>query len=109
MEETGATAVRAPRPAVGVYPEAPIMVSSGFRTPSDHQWQRVKSVFLAAIDIPESERRAFIAEACAGDEEALRQVESLLKSDESAGSFCETPAALGLQSKRDSISPLRRD
>ena len=69
------------------------MAANGSLTPSDDQWQRVKAVFLAAIDLPESDRRAFIAAACRDDDETLRQVESLLKSDESAGSFCETPAA----------------
>jgi eukaryotic-like serine/threonine-protein kinase len=72
------------------------MAANGSQPPSDHQWQRVKSVFLAAIDLPEPGRRAFVAEACGGDEDVLRQVESLLESDESAGSFCETPAARGL-------------
>ena len=72
------------------------MASRGSRAPSDDQWQRVKSVFLAAIDIPEASRPAFVAAACAGDEEALRQVESLLRSDRSAADFCETPAARAL-------------
>jgi serine/threonine protein kinase/TolB-like protein/Tfp pilus assembly protein PilF len=65
----------------------------------DDQWQRVKSVFLAAVDRPEPGRRAFVAEACRGDEEVFRQVQSLLESDESAGSFCETPAAHRLAAK----------
>lgn len=57
------------------------------------RWQRVKVVFLEALDLPDAERRAFVAAACGGDLDVARDVESLLKSDESAGSFCETPAA----------------
>ena len=69
------------------------MAANGSPTPSDDQWRRVKSVFLAAIDLPDCDRRAFVVAACRGDEETLRQVETLLRSDESAGSFCERPAA----------------
>jgi eukaryotic-like serine/threonine-protein kinase len=50
-------------------------------------------MFLAAIEQPEAERAAFLADAC-GDDALLRhEVESLLASDAAAGSFCETPAA----------------
>src|SRR5688500_6056443 len=76
------------------------MAPSDSPAPSADQWQRVKSVFLAAIDIPEDSRPAFVAAACAGDEELLLQVQSLLRSDESADSFCEIPAARRLASER---------
>jgi eukaryotic-like serine/threonine-protein kinase len=60
---------------------------------TNDRWGRVKAVFLEALALAEAERRAFVAEACAGDEEVAREVESLLESDQAAGSFCETPAA----------------
>lgn len=57
------------------------------------RWLHVKELFVAALDVPEAERPAFVLSACAGDETVAREVLSLLDSDRSAGSFCETPAA----------------
>jgi len=57
-------------------------------------WARVKSVFLDALELPEDERAAFLTRACADDPRMRQEVESLLRSDEAAGSFCETPAAI---------------
>jgi serine/threonine protein kinase/Tol biopolymer transport system component len=45
------------------------------------RWYRAAAVFEAAVDRPEAERRAYIAEACAGDEALRREVESLLQED----------------------------
>src|ERR1044071_2473216 len=39
---------------------------------------RAKDVFLAALEVPPADRRAFIAEACAGDAALQQEVESLL-------------------------------
>ena len=60
---------------------------------SGGEWRRVKAVFLDALDLADADRPAFVAEACAGNDELARQVQALLDSDRSAGSFCETPAA----------------
>jgi TolB-like protein len=70
-------------------PEAPAPVGD----PSAGGWARVKAVFLAAVDQPDSERVAFLDAACAGDPALRREVEELLASDRVAGSFCERPAA----------------
>ena len=56
-------------------------------------WPRVKAVFLGALDLAEPERRAFVEQACGGDRGLAEEVYSLLASDESAGDFCERPAA----------------
>jgi TolB-like protein/Tfp pilus assembly protein PilF/predicted Ser/Thr protein kinase len=56
-------------------------------------WGRVKSVFLDALDLPDDERAAFVASACADDPRIRLEVESLLTSDRAAASFGETPAA----------------
>jgi eukaryotic-like serine/threonine-protein kinase len=62
--------------------------------PSDvEQWQRVKAVFLAALDVQEPERSEYVLQQCGADEELRREVESLLTSDAAAGDFCEEPAA----------------
>src|SRR5687768_4573200 len=46
-------------------------------------WQKVKSIFNAALDRPEGERPYFVAAACGGDAELHSQVEKLLSSYDS--------------------------
>jgi len=57
------------------------------------RWSRVKAVFLDALEQPDDRRNDFLVQACAGDDSLLREVESLLRSDRAASTFCETPAA----------------
>ena len=56
------------------------------------RWAEVKAVFLDAIERSGADRHAFVLHACAGDDELRVEVESLLASDDAAGTFCETPA-----------------
>ena len=56
------------------------------------RWAKVESVYRAALSREPAERRVFLMEACAGDEELLREVESLLEYDQQAKSFLEAPA-----------------
>ncbi|MDQ3686019.1 MAG: tetratricopeptide repeat-containing serine/threonine-protein kinase, partial [Acidobacteriota bacterium] len=59
------------------------------------RWKQVEEVFQAALDFPIERREAFLDEAC-GDDAALRQqVEALVDSHDSAGSFIEAPAFAG--------------
>ena len=58
------------------------------------RWQRAKDVFQAALDRAPEARAAFLAEACAGDDELRRDVESLLAAHDGAGRFLSNPAAL---------------
>ncbi len=52
-----------------------------------------RSIFLSALDIhDETARQAYLDEACAGDAQLRTEVEALLKSHTTAGSFLETPA-----------------
>ena len=67
------------------------------------QWQQINSVFLRAIDIAPAERVAFLAEACAGDENLKRQVESLLASHEQASQFLEQSVFEEIPCMRDRI------
>jgi len=55
-------------------------------------WQKVDGLLKAALEHDPSERAAFLAEKCAGDEQLHRAAESLLAAQEQAGSFLETPA-----------------
>ena len=48
-------------------------------------------VFTEAIQLPNAERIAFLDRACAGDEGLRRRIEALLKSNDRAGDFLETP------------------
>ena len=52
----------------------------------------VEALYRAALERGPAERRAFLEEACAGDEELRREVQSLLAYDERAERFLEIPA-----------------
>jgi eukaryotic-like serine/threonine-protein kinase len=56
------------------------------------RWQVVKQLCNAALDREACERAAFLAQACQGDEELRREVESLLAQEKSAEGFLESPA-----------------
>lgn len=45
------------------------------------RYQKVKSIFEKALELPSVHRPAYLAQACAGDEELRRQVEQMLSSD----------------------------
>src|SRR5262245_32462463 len=53
------------------------------------QWKRIEQVFEAALDVPAAERPAFLAQACGGDGELRREVESLLAADGGFGAAIE--------------------
>ena len=54
----------------------------------------VSRVYHAALERPAGERRAFLEEACAGNEALKREVASLLGYEDAAGAFIEAPALL---------------
>ena len=56
------------------------------------RWEQVAQLHRAALRREASERPAFLREACAGDEDLCREVESLLAYDEKKASFMESPA-----------------
>ncbi len=57
------------------------------------RWQQIRGVFDQAVSIRAEGRAAFLDKACATDEELRREVESLLVSDDKAGTrFLNTPA-----------------
>ena len=66
------------------------------------RWQQVRGVFDQAVALGSDERTAFLDKACATDSELRREVESLLFSDNRAGSvFLNTPA-VDLTKRRES-------
>jgi serine/threonine-protein kinase len=54
-------------------------------------WQRVRELFLAALERDAAERAAFLDGACGGDGGVRREVERLIAAHERAGSFLEGP------------------
>src|SRR5271157_1665731 len=71
------------------------------------RWKQVDSLLQSVLERPTGERDAFLRHACAGDEALEREVRSLLKSQQEAGSFLESPAidaaarALALEQSKD--------
>ena len=56
------------------------------------QWQRVREILGDALELKPEERAAFLERECGADSFVLREVESLLASDEKAqSSFLESP------------------
>ena len=56
------------------------------------RWQKVTEIFEVALLRDADSREAFVAEACAGDEELRREVEAMLASHNQASRFIEEPA-----------------
>ena len=57
------------------------------------QWIRLDELLQSAFEVTPERRDAFLHDACAGDEELLDEVRSLLTSHRRAGDFLERPAA----------------
>src|SRR5262245_52972811 len=55
-------------------------------------WKKIKEVYDRALDLPGDEREGVLAEACAGNADLRREVESLLAAHEDAGTFLQSPA-----------------
>ncbi len=55
-------------------------------------WGRIERLYHEALERAQPERAAFLAEACEGNEELRREVESLLSFDHRAEHFIESPA-----------------
>jgi Tol biopolymer transport system component len=60
---------------------------------SSDRWRQVEDLCHAALAYHAEERRAFLANACQGDEGLRREVESLLAQESSAEGFMSVPAA----------------
>ena len=56
------------------------------------RWKRIEQLYHSALQRRESERSAYLVQACPEDPELRREVEDLLRSHESENSLLETPA-----------------
>ncbi len=48
----------------------------------EERWERISELFNDALELPASERRPFLAEACGDDADLLREVEGLVEDEE---------------------------
>src|SRR5262249_1910931 len=56
------------------------------------RWRQIESLYYASLERDATERAAFLFEACAGDDELLRELESLLEAHEQVEGFLDAPA-----------------
>lgn len=54
-------------------------------------WDRIQEIYHAALALPRSDRRAFIARVCEHDPVVAREVYALLDADDSSSGFLESP------------------
>jgi tetratricopeptide (TPR) repeat protein len=59
----------------------------------NNDWQKVKEIFLDALEVETGKRNDFIAKACQGNAAMQTEIESLLVSHKAAGEIYNTPAA----------------
>ncbi|MDQ3801498.1 MAG: protein kinase [Acidobacteriota bacterium] len=59
---------------------------------SAENWEKIKEVFLGAIELTAAERARFLRDKCGDDEQLRRAVEDLIRQDEEAGSLMSRPA-----------------
>jgi len=67
-----------------------------------NRWQQVEKLCQSALELEEGQRKAFVQDACAGDEELRREVESLLGFDGRGERFIEAPKMVD-QEKLESL------
>jgi serine/threonine protein kinase len=68
----------------------------------NENWERVQSLFLEALELLPEKRDAFLDQACAGEDQVRREVESLLASDDTGIQAIEEALESTMQSLLDS-------
>ncbi len=68
--------------------------------------RKAKEIFVAALKLAPDQWDAYLAEACGGDDELRGRVRDLLQANAAAGSFLESPAAVGRVANPSSLSPV---
>ena len=70
-----------------------------------NRWTKIESLFRDALSRPEAQREAFLSEACGGDSDLLREVESLLTNhrDETSSEPWAAAAAARLMASTGSL------
>jgi len=62
-------------------------------TTNPERWKRAEAILVEALELPTERRASFLDEACGGDADLRREVDSLLAADEETGDFLATPLA----------------
>src|SRR5688572_21330475 len=61
-------------------------------------WDRIQEIYYLTLSVPRSERSAYLAGPCNNDPLLMREVVSLLKADDTADGFLDSPVfELGLK------------
>jgi serine/threonine-protein kinase len=55
------------------------------------RWSQIGAIFDAALEVEPQKRRAFVVDACAGDEELRLEVERMIAEDERSRGFLDRP------------------
>ena len=66
---------------------------------------QISRIYHEALSRSEDERDAFLSEACGADQLLRQEIESLLKHDEEAGGFMETPGLMVVAQRLDQLNP----
>ncbi|MGD2115332.1 MAG: tetratricopeptide repeat protein [Acidobacteriota bacterium] len=61
------------------------------RTDPRERWRRIETLFEEALDLPEEERRAFVAGACPDDPDLAAEVVRMLAAHETGGGLLDRP------------------
>jgi serine/threonine protein kinase len=61
------------------------------------RWQRIEGIYHAVLEQPDAKRSSFLEQACAGDADLRREVDSLLIRDALPGSPIDRPAWAGAE------------
>ena len=69
------------------------------------RWQQIEALYQSARELEPGQRDALLAEACAGDEELRREVESLLRHQPDDDNF-RTAAALQIAAQALAQDPV---
>lgn len=65
------------------------------------RWKRINTIFHDALDLAPADRQGFVASATSGDEELQSEVEALLRADEGAGTYLESPILISDSGARE--------
>ncbi len=84
----------------------PASFRTGGSEMTPERWRRAKAIFQSALDLPEAERAAFVAEASADDAEVRSEVESLLDEYAREDGFSLGTENLPLSPNRDAEATL---
>jgi eukaryotic-like serine/threonine-protein kinase len=74
---------------------------------SPEEYRQLNQLFLAAMDLPQEERAAFLSQACAGDARLRRRIEAMLEADADSDQLIDQLAhPSAVESDTDEITEL---